>query len=125
MVMKKLAKGDFLKADHVLAAIKSAGKATFYITSAPVLEKSEQYGHERYVVDGILRMSKDGKQGEEHRWSMNATSSDYLSEPDKLGNDETKWEGHDVELELVKQSVEGKMKNVIYPVGAVVEEEAE
>ncbi len=54
-------------------------------------------------------------------WWANWTSLNELIR--KFGEDETKMVGKDIDLVLVKQPIEGKMKKVIYLEGSFKEEE--
>ena len=54
-------------------------------------------------------------------WWANWTSMNALI--DKMGNDETKMAGKQIQLVLVKQPVQGKMKKVIYLAGSLKEDE--
>lgn len=119
--MEKLRMGDFLTSDAVQEAIKAAGVAIFKIETEPELRKSEEFDTTRYVCSGELYMTKNKKQAVKKTWTMNMTSSDFLIE--KFGEDSKDFVGKEVELELIRQSTPKGMKNVIYPVGAVKEEE--
>lgn len=118
--MKKLRKEGvpFLTDQDIFKAVKESGTSVFRIETEPVLEHSDQYDTERYAVEGVIFFSKDHKVYEKRKWTMNATSSDYLME--KIGTDSSKWPAHEIELETIRTSTSQGMKNVIYPVGAVV-----
>lgn len=49
---------------------------------------------------------------EEYVWTCNNTSMDSLI--DELGEDETKWQGKTVQLEVVPTQTSNGMKNAIY-----------
>lgn len=57
------------------------------------------------------------KKGKVFTWSANNKSRNYLI--DKLGNNEKRWLKKRIDLVVVNQMVEGKLKDVIYAKGAV------
>ena len=115
---QKLLKGGtaFITDEDIHKAIESCGTAMIKITSEAQLEHSEKYGNDRYVAECELFFDKKMTKSEPRKWTMNATSSDYLIE--KLGDDTADWKGKLVELETVRTATPEGMRNVIYPVGA-------
>lgn len=110
---------NFYNDTVVMEQLTKAGAAIVRIESEFDLKESTfDDGKKDSRYTGLISAYKDKahKVKEEYSWGMNHTTSDYMIE---THGEETKdWIGKEIELELERQPVNGKMKNVIYPIGA-------
>lgn len=109
MPMQKLG-GNFLSEEDV---VQYGSK--WKIVSAPELKEVEYKGKKSKKYEITIHPITD--RNEKRTWQMNPTSSNYLQT--LLGNDEGKWVGKEIEIEVKNQIIEGEEASVIYAKGAV------
>ena len=98
-------------------------KMTVRVLEPPQIIKTE-FRKEQPIIKVQHRSFSPTESGAKIRtWFSNITSYNYLV--DKIGEADLSWPNSNIDLYIVRQAMNGEMKEVIYAVGALTKKEEE